>query len=1674
MRKFLLFIFILPSIVFSQVWIDKMQDPNNNFYDTQREFEEYWNNKAIEKGKGWKQFRRWENFIKPRVYPDGTQHPEILFEEYNNLIELNNQFLMNPPNIWEQVGPDDVPIQSNGNKRGIGRVNSIAFHPNDQNTLYIGAPAGGFWKSTNHGQNWTTTTDFLTNLGVSDIAINPINPDEIFIITGDRDGGDTYSYGLMKSNDGGNTFNTTGLSFNITNYYRGNRVILDPINPNIVIVSTSNGIYRSTDSGVTFNLTYSSVNMTDIEFHPTNSNIIYGASKGNTSVYKSSDNGINWSQSGTGLPNTNDVVRACVAVTLDNPQAVYALFGGNNNGFYAVYKSLDEGLSWTQQANSPNLLGWDVNGSDSDGQAWYDLAFAVSPNNENTLFVGGVNCWKSTDGGQNWTINTHWYGAGGTSYMHADEHMLHYNKLNNNIYSANDGGLYFSNDDGNSWTDISDGLHITQFYSLGVSQTVQDKIITGAQDNGTFLKNNLNWDPVIGGDGMECIIDYTNSNIMYGALYYGDVRKSTNGGNSFSAIGPANNGAWETPYELDKNDPNIIYIGYDELQKSLDGGNSWNQITNGETNGGKIDEIGLSKSNSNVIFISDGNDIYRTLDGGTNWTQVNNNLPNKYISYIIVHPSDENKVWVTLSGYTSSEKVYKSTDGGDNWVNISGTLPNIPINCIELDKSDVLETIYIGTDLGVFSTDSTLSDWNLFGNNLPHVIVNELEIQYQSNKLFAATYGRGLWSIDLEITSPPTANFSYNDSVFCSIPADVSFINNSYYSNSYYWDFGDGNTSTQSNPVHTYNSFGTFSVQLIAVGPLGTDSIIKQQIISIDQTNFCITTLPISGSGNTQTQCTGTMYDVGGPTGNYYDQNDSWMTISPPGSNQITLTFNSFDIEAPSSSTNCNWDYLEIFDGPNLTSPSLGQYCNALTGSPGTITSSGGSVTILLHSDQSVNGSGFEADWTCTYPTSPPVTSFNFSDSVSCNSTIFFNDLSTNGPISWLWDFGDGSFSTLQNPVHTYQTSGFFNVKLITSNSFGSDSLIINNAIYVIDFNLQSQNDTACGFSSLNLTANSSSGNVVWFDDINLTNIVGTGNVFSTPVINFTTAFYAQSIYDFSPVIGGPLDNSIGSGGYYNNDRHLFIDCYESANLVSVDIYANTSQSIVFELRDNNSQVIEDTTIFVQLGLNTLFLDFDMPAMNNLELGIGTANADLYRNSSGANYPYNIGNIASITGHNSPNSANYHYFFYNIAIKKESCSSNIEEVFAVIETNTNDTTNIISCGSYLWNNDNILYNTSGTYTNLNTLPSGCVNTSVLNLTIDNNITNVTNEYNCGSYFWPVNGITYDSTGIFSTIITDSLGCVTEEILNLTIDSSTFSSYSVNVCDTYLWTVNGNSYNSSGTYLNISILPSGCTQTDSLSLIINNSTSSTQSFNICDGDSIEINGLIYNSPGNYQNITQNINGCDSIINTIISVQPLINNYQNVLLCDGDSILIGSNTYFEDGIYIDTIISSNGCDSIVSSEIEISNLELEIFYSNGELAVNTINGVINDYLWSNGLVTSSINPLENGIYWCVGTNSYGCFSDTAFYNFSNTASIDNPYAYLNIFPNPTNSIINILFTNNQNTTITVENILGEELYSTLCLEKGSLTKQIDLSSFSNGVYIIKLSNKLGIINKKIILE
>ena len=292
-----------------------------------------------------------------------------------------------------------------------------------------------------------------------------------------------------------------------------------------------------------------------------------------------------------------------------------------------------------------------------------------------------------------------------------------------------------------------------------------------------------------------------------------------------------------------------------------------------------------------------------------------------------------------------------------------------------------------------------------------------------------------------------------------------------------------------------------------------------------------------------------------------------------------------------------------------------------------------------------------------------PSANFTTSGSSSCSGNVSFIDASFNQPNYWEWDFGDGTISNQQNPAHTYLQAGIFDVSLFVSNAFGQDS-VIQTSLISINFMPApiTYNDTSyVNPATFQLTTASNSVN--WYIDTLGSASVFTGSPFTTPLLNTNTTFYARDVGGPS-VFGGPIDNTIGSGGFYNNDRHMFLDCYTPSTLISTDVYANTAQSITFELRDNNSLVLEDTTITVQTGLNTLYLNFDVPVMNYLELGMSAGGSDLYRNSTGSVYPYAIGNVASITGHNSPNSAGYHYFFYNLQMQ-ENCISNFAEARAV-------------------------------------------------------------------------------------------------------------------------------------------------------------------------------------------------------------------------------------------------------------------------------------------------------------------------------------------------------------------------------------------------------------------------
>ena len=194
-----------------------MEDKNANFYEIQQAFNEHWDGKPYEKGKGWKQFKRWEYFMEPRVYPSGRiNNPGIVYEEhmkFQNKYGAQKEKFNDKTSNWTPIGPTNFIDNS---YLRIGRINAITVDPNNSNIIYVGSPAGGCWKSIDAGNSWAPLSDNLGSLGVSGIAIDPTNSNIVYIATGDGDGNDTYSIGVMKSIDGGNTWNTTGLNWSTT------------------------------------------------------------------------------------------------------------------------------------------------------------------------------------------------------------------------------------------------------------------------------------------------------------------------------------------------------------------------------------------------------------------------------------------------------------------------------------------------------------------------------------------------------------------------------------------------------------------------------------------------------------------------------------------------------------------------------------------------------------------------------------------------------------------------------------------------------------------------------------------------------------------------------------------------------------------------------------------------------------------------------------------------------------------------------------------------------------------------------------------------------------------------------------------------------------------------------------------------------------------------------------------------------------------------------------------------------------------------------------------------------------------------------------------------------------------------------------------------------------------
>jgi len=856
-----------------------------NFYQIQNRFNEKWSSYNVSNGYyyengikkkavGWKQFKRWEWYWENRVNPITGQFPDSSISYVLSGNKTNNQS-RSTQGAWSNLGP----TTTTGGYEGLGRINCVAFHPSLNNTWWVGSPSGGLWVTNDNGSTWTVLTDDNDILGVSDIAIpsDYATSNTIYIGTGDRDKGvlwtlsggqhnDNNGIGVLKSVDGGTTWAATGLTFYAFEYVTINRLLISPNDNNTLYAATTYGIFKSADAGVNWSQFWGD-NIIDMEFKPGDPNTIYASTYnywGAPQIIRTTDAGVNWSTVKTFAV---DDRRAELSVTAVNSNYVYSIVAKNNNSLSGIYQSTDGGgtfsLVYDGTVANQNLLGWKTDGSDAGvGQGSYDLAIEASPSNYNELYIGGVNTHKSTDGGTTWNAVNCWtssttYNKNNAPIVHADHHVLKIRSNDGVLFDGNDGGIYQSSDNGTTWTDKTNGIVLSQMYRLGLSASSSSKIITGLQDNGTKLIGNSTWSDVLGGDGMECIIDYADTNVQYASTPNGNIIRTINHWTASTRItqdytgAPINNltetGSWVTPYVIDPSNHQVLYLGLANVWKSTNQGNTWASISTMNSTD-KLRSLCVAPSNTQVIYTADKTHIWKTINGGSAWTDITGSLPvsSSNITYISVKNDDPNTLWVSMGEY-NNHGVYQSVDAGVTWSNISTGLPSLPTMCIVQNKqnSSSIE-LYVATDIGVFAKVGG-ANWFEFKTGLPNVVVTELEIFYDNSqpsnsRLCAATYGRGLWKTELfsSPTSEPSTNFSASDTTI-ELNGTVQFTDlSSNVPTSWLWSFSpnnisylNGTSATSVNPEVQFNSIGHYTVTLQASNGVGSDTEVKTNYIDV-------------------------------------------------------------------------------------------------------------------------------------------------------------------------------------------------------------------------------------------------------------------------------------------------------------------------------------------------------------------------------------------------------------------------------------------------------------------------------------------------------------------------------------------------------------------------------------------------------------------------------------------------------------------------------------------------------------------------------------------------------------------------------------------------------------------------------------------------------------------------
>ena len=829
----------IPVIIFfflitkcsGQQWMEKMIQPGSNYYEVERSylqwkdsmeqanatglFRKFFQKEKIERNnelleEADEHFHHWANQMKMRMDQEGnpisSREIQKQYNDYRQAIESNRLSLTQ--GSWIPRGPFATPL---GNSiRGIGRVFPIAISEVDTNIVFACTPASGIFKSSDGGNNWQQIEDSVTLINPPlKMVLDPLDTNIIYTMT---------SNGVFKSSDGGFTW-TIIISLPYPN------LCIDPINPLNLFAYQGTRHNRSTDGGMTWTST-TGIYLRDLKYKPFNSQIMY-ALRG-SDIFRSDDGG----QTFDSVTTINTAYNSYeLAVTPADTNYVYVFTGSNslssNGGQVAV--SSDGGNTFNLQPFSTNIY------------CFGDMThLAVSQTDKNTLSIGGVYLSTSTDGGATWNVpSTAIYPS-----PHPDHRSIQY--VGNTLWTGNDGGVYKITPGSVNYTDMSSGLNVAEFNSISCSESDTSVFTGGALDNALILHTDSGWVNIFAGDGFDACINPADPLIIFGKNQYGYMR-TFDGGITEQNHPQFFSGITESSYAFNagfpiafsKQNPRTLFHLVQNVWKGTNNyGDAVTNISNfTSATGGSF--LYVCETDSNIIFTA----YHKTLNGGISWSDFSQQVA-------AADPDEPNKVWSYRSNH-GIKSVYFSSDTGNTWQLIPSLDINPLGNCQLMCANNSTDGIFLVKGAVVYYIDNTLSNWQPFNNGLPYVGISDLEVLPFVNKVRISTFGRGIWESDLfDISQDLAVDFIADKTTICPGQAvqfyDNSLNNGPAYNPIYQWSFPGGTPSvdTGSHPLIYYYTPGVYSVSLHIINSNGNDSITKTLFIEVSAPP--LNSLPVS------------------------------------------------------------------------------------------------------------------------------------------------------------------------------------------------------------------------------------------------------------------------------------------------------------------------------------------------------------------------------------------------------------------------------------------------------------------------------------------------------------------------------------------------------------------------------------------------------------------------------------------------------------------------------------------------------------------------------------------------------------------------------------------------------------------------------------------------------------